>query len=437
MVISGDVSSFDDTQRDSLKGTLRETLGCFEPVCILELRVSAAGSIAVSAILTIPDAPTTSTADPAATVAAVEAAATALAAEPPASISESLGVTVVSAPTVEPTVSATVPLAVAPPPPSPPPLVPPPAPPSAPSPTVAAEPDAASSEPADSPIGLIVGGAGGAVVAAIVAVLLYRRYRRSAASARKEQTSPPSITSGGGVSFATGSPRASTSGGGVFAAAGSPRPGASGGTVSFAIPAQEADPPRKPDLGSLGKQLSQRFMEFSEGLTATIRSSVVQAEPPAPTRASTVLEWEDTSPPASARAHHDPPLADAPAEPARFSEVSLRRSGTLGGIFRGKQTIEQKFPPKPRPLPPPSHTDYQPSSRISGGRTSRPSKLLARSRTSASLLLKSGQRTSFAADRSEGLSERSEKPGRLPRARRTTTRAVVTPVDGGEVMATV
>ena len=122
------MQSFDAASQSTLATSLRDTLGCHEPACMLTLRFSAA-SIDVTAVMTIPDASAggaDAVASTAATVAAVEAAANNLVAQPTSAISSTLGVSVeVIAPV---TVGrAVVPLVVAPPPPSlsPPPSLPP------------------------------------------------------------------------------------------------------------------------------------------------------------------------------------------------------------------------------------------------------------------------------------------------------------------------
>ena len=130
LTIAGDVASFDDTQKASLKETLKTELNCLEKVwCFLEVRVSAAGSINVAAILTIPDAA-------GGNATTVQQAATTLAAQPAASLSSSLGVSVEVTPSVQVSTGVTVPLAVAPPPPSPPPTPPPMSPPPSPAPSL-------------------------------------------------------------------------------------------------------------------------------------------------------------------------------------------------------------------------------------------------------------------------------------------------------------
>ena len=210
LTIAGDVASFDDTQKASLKETLKTELNCKErDGCFLEVRVSAAGSINVEAVLTVPNAA-------GGNATAVQQAATMLATQPASSLSSSLGVSVEVTPSVEVSVGVTVPLAVAPPPPSPPPasppsspppsppsLPPPAAPPSprslGPSPTIteltpsvseltpsvseltpaSTSPPPSSSE-GSSGIGLVAGaGGGGAVVILILVVLLCRRFRQT------------------------------------------------------------------------------------------------------------------------------------------------------------------------------------------------------------------------------------------------------------------
>ena len=127
LTIAGDISSFDNAQKDALVLSLKRSLSCEEPRCFMTLRTKGA-SVAVTVVLAIPDAPTgggaSAAAAAAATAASVEAAATQLAAQPASAISLSLGVSVESA--ASPISGrAVVPLVVAPPPPSPPPVSPP------------------------------------------------------------------------------------------------------------------------------------------------------------------------------------------------------------------------------------------------------------------------------------------------------------------------
>ena len=139
LTIAGDVASFDDTQKASLKETLKVELSCLEKDgCFLEVRVSAAGSINVEAILTVPDAT-------GGNATAIQQSATTLAAQPAASLSSSLGVSVEVAPSVEVSAGVTVPLAVAPPPPSPAPTPPPSSPPTPPPTPPLAQPSSSSS----------------------------------------------------------------------------------------------------------------------------------------------------------------------------------------------------------------------------------------------------------------------------------------------------
>lgn len=121
LTVAGTVESFGVESRTRLKASLRAVLNCQEPACFLALRVSA-GSLSVTAILTIPEAPAGSgtSSNSAATAAAVEAAAIALVAKPSAAISADLGVTVTASTPVT-RGRAAVPVVVAPPPPAPPP----------------------------------------------------------------------------------------------------------------------------------------------------------------------------------------------------------------------------------------------------------------------------------------------------------------------------
>ena len=146
LTLAGSVESFDATARASLKTSLQDTLSCYEPVCLMELVLSA-GSVNVDARMTIPqsadfgsgsseaNATTGASLSADAIAASVQAAAANLTAQPPSSISSRLaaagavGVSVESAaaPTVQ--TDVVIPLAVAPPPPSLPPAPPPPSPP--------------------------------------------------------------------------------------------------------------------------------------------------------------------------------------------------------------------------------------------------------------------------------------------------------------------
>jgi len=123
--LAGEVSAFDDARRASLKTALKAQLGCVEPICFLELRISSA-SVGVAAILTIPDALPAPPSPGLVSAGTIAQAATALVSRPTADISSALGESVVA---VDPQVrvsQAVVPLVVAPPPPSlpPPPTVP-------------------------------------------------------------------------------------------------------------------------------------------------------------------------------------------------------------------------------------------------------------------------------------------------------------------------
>ena len=151
LTIAGDISSFGSAQREGLLQTLRATLNCRPPHCHITLRVSS-GSVAVNAILTIPDAlEGTSGVAAAATAAGVQAAANALVAQPPAAISSSLGVSVEAAAPIA-VAQAVVPLVVAPPPPEPPPPPPLPPPSSHPSPPQPSPPPVAATPAAASPV---------------------------------------------------------------------------------------------------------------------------------------------------------------------------------------------------------------------------------------------------------------------------------------------
>lgn len=128
------MSAVDYNAEQSLKISIKANLGCFEPYCLFELRLSA-GSIAVDAIMTIPETTTPSASQGGSeasnlTLAAVQQAALNLVALSPAEISSRLAAAGanVSVEAVAPLVVQTgilVPLALAPPPPSP---LPPPSP---------------------------------------------------------------------------------------------------------------------------------------------------------------------------------------------------------------------------------------------------------------------------------------------------------------------
>ena len=116
LVASFDAASFDEAKRSDLAQSLRVELGCYEPECVIVLRVPA-GSLRVTAVLTIPD----SAAAADATAAAVKTSAIALVAKPASAITASLGVAVTSAAPISIS-RAVVPIVTAPP---PPPLPPP------------------------------------------------------------------------------------------------------------------------------------------------------------------------------------------------------------------------------------------------------------------------------------------------------------------------
>ena len=155
--LAGEVSAFDDARRASLKIALKAQLGCAEPICFLELRISSA-SVGVAAILTIPDAPPASPSPGLVSAASIAQAATELVSRPVADVSLTLGESVVAVDSQVSVGQAVVPLVVAPPPPS----VPPPPPPSPPPPSPPAAPAQESSS--SSSVGVIVGVAVGVVV---------------------------------------------------------------------------------------------------------------------------------------------------------------------------------------------------------------------------------------------------------------------------------
>ena len=124
LTISGEVATFGEQAQDALKSALRSACNCYEPGCLLTLRLRPA-SIAVSAILTIPEASgatDTSGGNSTDLAASVTAAASALVAQDPSAISSALGDAadfffVVAAAPIEIATGRQVPLAVAPPPP--------------------------------------------------------------------------------------------------------------------------------------------------------------------------------------------------------------------------------------------------------------------------------------------------------------------------------
>ena len=138
LTVAGDVASFGLTARETLRTSIMQELGCHEPSCYLEVRVSAS-SVRVVALLTVPDAPAGpgSNSDPTpssalSNAAAIQAAAAAFVAQPAAALSTALGVTVVATAMPLAVSRAVVPFVVAPPPPQTPPQTPPRAPPQAP-----------------------------------------------------------------------------------------------------------------------------------------------------------------------------------------------------------------------------------------------------------------------------------------------------------------
>lgn len=122
LTLAGDLASFDAVAQAGLTSTLQALLGCHEPACFLELRVSPA-SIRVAATLTIPDA---TPGGGAALSAQIATTATDLLAQPPGALSSSLNVDVQATAPVTVATGVSAVLAVAPPPPSPPPSSAPP-----------------------------------------------------------------------------------------------------------------------------------------------------------------------------------------------------------------------------------------------------------------------------------------------------------------------
>ena len=111
MTLSETIDSFTSAKQETLKTSLRNEMGCHEPDCNLALQI-AAGSLAVTSILTIPDSAPTSGVNASTLVASVEAAATQLVAQPPAALSASLGVPVESTAPVAVQTGVVVPLVV-------------------------------------------------------------------------------------------------------------------------------------------------------------------------------------------------------------------------------------------------------------------------------------------------------------------------------------
>ena len=125
--VAGSVSDFapGSPARSTLESSFQSQLDCFKPACLLELRF-ASGSVAVDAVMTIPQYSGSNNA--ASRASAVLAAATQLSSQPVAALAAALQVTVLE-PVAAPISQANVPtlVAVAPPPPPPsPPLAPPP-----------------------------------------------------------------------------------------------------------------------------------------------------------------------------------------------------------------------------------------------------------------------------------------------------------------------
>ena len=180
LTIAGSVEAFDAAAQTSLASMLQASLGCYEPLCFLELRV-AASSIQVDALLTIPDLMEGSST----ATTRIATAATTLAATDSSTLSSALGVTVTA--TIPPTLqqAVSVPIVVAPPPPSPPPS---PLPTTPPSPLPSSPPPLPSPPPpltppsrgGDAAIAIIiaVSGAGGALVALLYVCVCRRRKDR-------------------------------------------------------------------------------------------------------------------------------------------------------------------------------------------------------------------------------------------------------------------
>jgi hypothetical protein len=159
VTFGGDISDFDESDRNFLKSVMATQFECFPP-CQIEL-VFSSGSVNVGIKMTIPTAE-------ASTASSVTSKAQTFAAKTPAQITDDLataGATVTVA-SVDPTVSSvtqTVALLVAPPPPSPPPPLNPP-----------------SSPPSSSDnTGAIVGGVVGGVSAPLFGALGYYMYRKN------------------------------------------------------------------------------------------------------------------------------------------------------------------------------------------------------------------------------------------------------------------
>jgi len=110
MIIVETMESFTPAKQENLKTNLRNETGCYEPSCFLVLKISA-GSIAVVAVLIIPDdAPDGVNAS--ALAVSVETAATQLVSQNSSALSLSLGVPVQSTDSVSVEAGVLVPLVI-------------------------------------------------------------------------------------------------------------------------------------------------------------------------------------------------------------------------------------------------------------------------------------------------------------------------------------
>lgn len=187
LTLAETVETFTLERRETLKLSLAASLGCVQPLCVLELRV-VSGSIQIEAVMTV-----LSGLDGGETYAtAVADAAAALAATAPEELSVELGVAVSAVSPVTTEHGVVVPLAVAPPPPPalpPLPLSPPAAPPPPPPPPVGED---SVSLMAYAAIGGVAGA--GCLAIALVAICVeLARSRKAARAAREAAKQPPDV----------------------------------------------------------------------------------------------------------------------------------------------------------------------------------------------------------------------------------------------------
>jgi len=125
LIIAGNLESFSELRQQSLKTNIRKEVGCYEPNCIIGLRISS-GSVIIQVTLTVPDTVVGGASFPTPqTATTIEAAAVRLVSQSQNAVSSQLGVTVEASVPVTVATGVSVPLIVAPPPPSLPPLQPP------------------------------------------------------------------------------------------------------------------------------------------------------------------------------------------------------------------------------------------------------------------------------------------------------------------------